>query len=442
MDVVSDKNIDQLVATRGTTRIYAQDDGTWLQASGGTVAWRNNNPGNMKFGYANSADTTVHTTRSKESALHSAQSRYDGVVDLDQWGNAVFKNYEAGRQAQMDLITDKWSDKTVEELVKRYSTDDYSGVTHHDAQVKTIYATAAAQGFDLHGKTIGDMTAKERGALCDGLSKAEGWKPGVTHSMSPQTPEQLEALLHKAAGAAKAPASHTPAAAHGASATHTSALREGAKGDRVGEVQSQLHDLGYTGKNGKPIAADKHFGAHTKEAVEAFQKAHGLKADGVVGDKTLDALHTAHAQAKDAKHAAAPLLDHASHPAHGMFQQAHQGVQRIDAEHGRASGPHTTMIAGSLTAAAVTAGMSSIDHVALNADASKAYAMQGDTNSPFKQHAEVDVVQAAQTPLAQSSADAMQQQGKQAEVAQQSQQQSQAQQHAETQNQQSSSMRM
>lgn len=429
MDVVSDKNIDRLVATRGTTRVYEQEDGTWLQASGGTVAWRNNNPGNLKFGYADSADTTVHTSRSKEQALHDAQKNYPGVVALDQWGNAVFKNYEAGRDAQESLLQRRMGDKTVEELVKSYSKADYSGATHHDAQVKTIYKTAEAEGVDLHGKKVKDMTDKEIGALCDGLSKAEGWKAGTTHSMPPQTPEQLEDLLRKSAGAAKAPAKTQAAGAH------SGTLREGARGDNVGELQSQLRDLGYTGKDHKPIAGDKHFGAHTKEAVEAFQTAHGLKADGIVGEKTLDALHTAHQQSADTKHASAPLLNDAAHPANGMFKQAEGHVQRLDAEHGRPSGPHTGMIAASLTASAVAAGMHSIDHVALNADASRAYAMQGDASSPFKQHAEVDVVKAAQTPLAQSSAEAMQQHGRQAEVAQQSQQQSQAQQHAETQSQ-------
>ncbi len=87
------------------------------------------------------------------------------------------------------------------------------------------------------------------------------------------------------------------------------------------------------------------------------------------------------------------------------------------------------MIAGSLTAAAVTNGMQRIDHVALSDDASRAYAMQGDSKSPFKQVAEVDVLQATRTPLAQSSAEAMPQSQGQA----QAQTQAQAQQHSEAQ---------
>lgn len=62
--------------------------------------------------------------------------------------------------------------------------------------------------------------------------------------------------------------------------------------------------------------------------------------------------------------------------------------------------------------------------------------MQGDLNSPFKKYTEVDVMQAIQTPLAQSSQEAAMhvqnnaQQQAQAQQQQQTQQQDQAQQAA------------
>ncbi|MDQ0010318.1 putative chitinase/peptidoglycan hydrolase-like protein with peptidoglycan-binding domain [Luteibacter jiangsuensis] len=194
-------------------------------------------------------------------------------------------------------------------------------------------------------------------------------------------------------------------------------LRAGANGPAVEALQRQLSDQGYVASNGRPPAADADFGPQTKEALQAFQRAHGLEADGIAGPKTLRALDA------NRQHAGVPSLDDASHPSNGMYRQALDGVQRLDAQHGRASGPHTSMIAGSLTAAAVTNGMQRIDHVALSDDASRAYAMQGDAKSPFKQVAEIDVLQAARTPLAQSSVEAMPH----------NQTQAQAQQHAEVQ---------
>ncbi len=100
MDVLSDKKVTRLVATDGTTRVDEMDDGNWVAAHDGTVSWRNNNPGNLKFGYADSADHTVKTSRTKEAALESAQSSYKGVVDLDQCGRrpppSVAVRFESG----------------------------------------------------------------------------------------------------------------------------------------------------------------------------------------------------------------------------------------------------------------------------------------------------------------------------------------------------------
>lgn len=60
-------------------------------------------------------------------------------------------------------------------------------------------------------------------------------------------------------------------------------LREGAKGNITKLVQQRLIALGYScGKYG----ADGSFGDDTYKAVRAFQKAHGLTVDGVVGQNT------------------------------------------------------------------------------------------------------------------------------------------------------------
>ncbi|WP_072321379.1 XVIPCD domain-containing protein [Luteibacter sp. UNCMF366Tsu5.1] len=186
--------------------------------------------------------------------------------------------------------------------------------------------------------------------------------------------------------------------AHEHGGSHAEVLRENDKGAAVGKLQADLAALGFTAKDGSTIHADQHFGPKTKEAVEAFQTAHGLKADGVVGPATVAALD----QAKAHNQAVPTLLD-ARHPAHGIYEQAHTCVARIDESQGRTPGVHTQNFAGSLTSAATAAGLNRIDHVVLSDDASKGWAVQGDLQSPFKQHAEVNVMQAIQTPLEQSS---------------------------------------
>jgi len=397
MDVLSDKKVTRLVATHGVTRVYEMEDNTWITARDGTVAWRNNNPGNLKFEFNGSADTTVHNPRKKDVALTSAQRTYDGIVDLDQWGNAVFESYEAGRKAQEQLVVRQHGSRTVDEMVTRYSTADYSGSTHHDSQLRTIYATAASEGFDLHGKTIGDMTNDERNALLDGIARAESWKPGTTAHSPPLTDEQLTEVLH--ANSQHAVAAHP----HANSNIH----REGDRGEAVGALQADLAALGFTGRDGSPIRADQRFGPHTKEAVEAFQQTHGLRADGVAGPATHAALTEAKAHAQAISQAPVPDMLDARHPAHGIYVQAYSCVAKIDEGYGRVPGPHTQALAGGLTSAATMAGFNRIDQVALSDDATRGYAIQGELNSPFKQYVDVDVMQAIQTPLAQSSQEAL-----------------------------------
>ncbi len=68
------------------------------------------------------------------------------------------------------------------------------------------------------------------------------------------------------------------------------AIRRGAKGPTVVEAQGLLMCAGY----GLPKhGADGSFGAETESAVRAFQQAHGLTADGIVGPKTWAALDLA-----------------------------------------------------------------------------------------------------------------------------------------------------
>ncbi|WP_049621521.1 peptidoglycan-binding domain-containing protein [Frateuria defendens] len=392
MDVVSDKNVSRLVATYGTTRIYEMDDKSWLTAQDGTVSWRNNNPGNLKFEYAGSSEKNS-AVRDKDEALSDPQDAYKGVVDLDQWGNLVFESYDAGRAAQQKLIESRHANHTVDTLIKDYSRPDYSGAVHYDAQAKVIYDTALVEGHDLHGKMVKDMTTEEKSALLDGISRFEHWKAGTVTPTQAMTEEQVRALV----------AAHphtTHAASHAPSPPH--AHRQGDHDPAVGALQSDLAALGITARDGTAIRPDQHFGHRTKEAVEAFQQEHGLHVDGVAGPATMAAF----AEAKAHTQAPMPTFLDARHPAHGIYNQAFSCVARIDEAQGRQPGPHTQMFAGALTSAAAAAGFNRIDHVVLSDDASRGWAAQGDLNSPFKRYTEVNVMQAIRTPFAQSSQEA------------------------------------
>jgi len=65
----------------------------------------------------------------------------------------------------------------------------------------------------------------------------------------------------------------------------TETLKLGKRGDHVKQLQETLIGLGYL-----TSAADGLFGPNTRAAVIAFQRAQGLKADGIVGAATYEAL--------------------------------------------------------------------------------------------------------------------------------------------------------
>lgn len=65
----------------------------------------------------------------------------------------------------------------------------------------------------------------------------------------------------------------------------TAVLRQGASGGEVKELQRRLKEWGYYNGN-----VDGIYGKGTVEAVKAFQKKNGLKADGIAGIETYKAL--------------------------------------------------------------------------------------------------------------------------------------------------------
>ncbi len=63
------------------------------------------------------------------------------------------------------------------------------------------------------------------------------------------------------------------------------AYKRGSSGDTVKEIQTRLSQWGYY--NG---ALDGIYGSATESAVRRFQKANGLTADGICGEKTMEAI--------------------------------------------------------------------------------------------------------------------------------------------------------
>ncbi len=98
-----------------------------------------------------------------------------------------------------------------------------------------------------------------------------------------------------------------------------------------------------------------------------------------------------------------PLLNDAAHPDHRLFQQAYDGVKKVDAEHGRVPDHHSLNLAGALTVEAKARGLRQVDVVALSGDGANAFAVEKDGRIGSTSFAKVDTMQAIHTPIEQSS---------------------------------------
>ena len=218
-------------------------------------------------------------------------------------------------------------------------------------------------------------------------------------------------------------------------------LRQGMRGERIGELQMKLADLGYTDTHGNRLGVDNDFGPSTKAAVEAFQRDHNLKADGIAGSDTFKALEEqtrvlTQASKSSYEWSCPARLDDPAHPDNAFYLKTRDLVYQLDQQNGRTPDERSDQLASALTVSARAAGLHRIDQVALSEDASALWGAQrppGVRDHFFDQHCKVDTVQALNTPMEQSGAQwsqAMQhfqeQQQGQARQEQQVQQQEQA----------------
>ncbi len=126
---------------------------------GGTRSWRNNNPGNLKYG--------------KFAAGMGATGR-------DDKGFAVFPSYEAGRKAQEQLLfgSDAYRNLSIADAIRKYAPgSDGNDPAGYAAQM----ARAAGVGV---GTRLSDLTPDQRRKFLDAQQAKEGWKVGSSGGVS------------------------------------------------------------------------------------------------------------------------------------------------------------------------------------------------------------------------------------------------------------------
>lgn len=170
-------------------------------------------------------------------------------------------------------------------------------------------------------------------------------------------------------------------------------VKKGEKGPDVKHIQELLNKFGYRDSHGNPITSDGDFGQKTKEAVQAFQRAHGLEDDGIIGARTMEALKRAEQS---------PLLSSPNHPDHRLYQQALSGIEKLppnsfqnDLERQNA--------AATIVFEAKVSGLRQIDNVVLSNNGNGIFAIQGAMNDPAHHRIHIDKSHAVAEPIEKST---------------------------------------
>ncbi len=189
-------------------------------------------------------------------------------------------------------------------------------------------------------------------------------------------------------------------------------LRAGEKGESIRQLQDTLNGFGYRDKEGRALREDGGFGDRTKEALQSYQQAHGLKADGVAGPQTLDALK---------KSKEAPLLSDTRHPDNALFQQTVKHMEQLGPQAFKSRQDLENAAAAGVFEAKAS-GLTRVDHVLPNTNGTGVFLVQGEPGDPANRRVYMDKAQATAEPIEKSTAQVQQETQNQPQVQQEREQ--------------------
>lgn len=189
-------------------------------------------------------------------------------------------------------------------------------------------------------------------------------------------------------------------------------LRAGEKGESIRQLQDTLNGFGYHDKEGRALREDGGFGDRTKEALQSYQQAHGLKADGVAGPQTLDALK---------KSKEAPLLSDTRHPDNALFQQTVKHMEQLGPQAFKSRQDLENAAAAGVFEAKAS-GLTRVDHVLPNTNGTGVFLVQGEPGDPANRRVYMDKAQATAEPIEKSTAQVQQETQNQPQVQQEREQ--------------------
>lgn len=136
----------------GKDVIYKMPDGTSVKRTGGTRAWRNSNPGNIRY---------------------SEFARRVGAIG-QAGGFAVFPDEATGMYAIEALLrTDSYNKLTVQGAISRYAPPSENNTASYHRRIEKL------TGIPIT-KKMSELTPGELTRVANAIKQIEGWDPGQT----------------------------------------------------------------------------------------------------------------------------------------------------------------------------------------------------------------------------------------------------------------------
>lgn len=150
---VSEGRITKIIET-GSGYSILEIDGIKTKLSNGTLSWRNNNPGNIKFG---------------------PFARAQGAIGEGHNDMAIFPTYEIGRKAQKTLLfgpESEYTDLTLIDAIKRYAPAS-------DGNNPKEYANFVSKKAGIEKTTrLGKLSNAQQEKMMSVMFEMEGFKEG------------------------------------------------------------------------------------------------------------------------------------------------------------------------------------------------------------------------------------------------------------------------
>jgi hypothetical protein len=135
----------------GNSVLYATEEGTRAIRQGGTRAWRNNNPGNIRSG--------------------PFADRHGAIGEAG--GFAAFPDEATGRKALHALLSTRTYQRlTVGQAIGRYAPSNENPTEQYIRGITQITGIPAS-------KPMGDLSSKEEERVVDAIQRIEGWNEGI-----------------------------------------------------------------------------------------------------------------------------------------------------------------------------------------------------------------------------------------------------------------------